>query len=84
MWAQPPTDASGSAHICIVTNAFVLSRASRAACIYFLSVTLSRFATRCGRTVAMPSPRFSLKNENLKNKRLVRFFADIYDVTEPI
>ena len=29
-----------------------------------LSVTLSRFATRRGRTVAMPSPRFSEKRKH--------------------
>ena len=65
-----------------VTNAFVLR------CIKndwpVLSVVISRFATRCGRTVAMPSPRFSRKKSNLKNHRLVRFFADKYDGTEPI
>ena len=50
--------------------------------LYFPSVRVSRFATRCGRTVAMPSPRFSRKNENLKNRRLVRFFADKYYGTD--
>ena len=38
----------------------------------------SRFATRYGRTVAMPSPRFSRKSSNLKIQILVRFSADNY------
>ena len=42
----------------------------------------SRFATRYGRTVAMPSPRISRKNENLKILILVRFCADNYIETE--
>ena len=49
-----------------------------------LSVKLSRFATRYGRTVAIWSPRISRKTSNLKNNRLVRFFADKYAGTETI
>ena len=45
-----------------------------AACGLFRPV--SRFATRYGRTVSMPSPRFSRKRK--QNKRLVQFLADIY------
>ena len=67
-----------------ITNAFVLRRASRSWLLFRLSVVISRFATRYGRTVAMLSPQFSRKKSNLKIRSLVRFFADKYAVTEPI
>ena len=64
-----------------ITNAFVLRRASRDWPV--LSVCRnSRFATRYGCTVAMPSPRISRNNSNLKNHSLVRFFAEMYFETE--
>ena len=52
--------------------------------LFRLSVTLSRFATRCGRTVAISTPRICRKNSNVKTNRAVRFSADKYDGAEPI
>ena len=48
------------------------------------SVTLSRFATRCGRTVAISTPRICRKNSNVKTNRAVRFSADKYAEAEAI
>ena len=48
------------------------------------SVRLSRFATRCGRTVAISTPRICRKNSNVKTNRAVRFSADKYAEAEAI
>ena len=48
------------------------------------SVTLSWFATRCGRTVAISTPRICRKNSNVKTNRAVRFSADKYGGAEAI
>ena len=53
-------------------------------CSVRLSVTLSRFATRCGRTVAISTPRICRKNSNVKTNRAVRFSADKYAEAEAI
>ena len=52
--------------------------------LFCLSVTLSRFATRCGRTVAISTPRICRKNSNVKTNRAVRFSADKYAEAEAI
>ena len=52
--------------------------------LFRLSVTLSRFATRCGRTVAISTPRICRKISNVKTNRAVRFSADKYAEAEAI
>ena len=52
--------------------------------LFRLSVTLSRFATRCGCTVAISTPRICRKNSNVKTNRAVRFSADKYAEAEAI
>ena len=67
---------------------FVPTRPSRGllfcGCSVRLSVRLSRFATRCGRTVAISTPRICRKNSNVKTNRAVRFSADKYAEAEAI
>ena len=52
--------------------------------LFRLSVTLSRFATRCGRTVAISTPRICRKHSNVKTDLAVRFSADKYSEAEAI
>ena len=67
---------------------FVPTRPSRphlfCGCSVRQSVRLSRFATRCGCTVAISTPRICRKNSNVKTNRAVRFSADKYAEAEAI
>ena len=63
---------------------FVPTRLSRGCSVAVPSVTLSRFATRCGRTVAILTPRICRNNSNVKTNRAVRFSADKYAEAEAI
>ena len=74
--------------LALITNAICsytdFARRLFRTCSVRLSVTLSRFATRCGRTVAISTPRICRKNSNVKTNRAVRFSADKYAEAEAI